>query len=255
MLGEVANIMLNERAPYVGKSAFAHKGGMHIDGVHKASDSFEHIQPELVGNNRRFLMSEVAGRSTILNKIQSIDPNLNKDSPETNEIIGKLKELEHEGYQFEGAESSFRLIIRKHLGKYKPFFQLIHFKIIGEQPCNGGNSSTAVIKLSVDGKEEITAADGEGPVHALDKALRKALEVFYPQLKQVHLTDFKVRVLETTAATASKVRVLIESSDGVDSWTTVGVSTDIIEASWIAIVDSIEHKLLKDIEKKMRVFL
>ncbi len=254
-VGEVANIMLNERAPYVGKSAFAHKGGMHIDGVHKASDSFEHIQPELVGNNRRFLMSEVAGRSTILNKIQSIDPNLNKDSPETNEIIGKLKELEHEGYQFEGAESSFRLIIRKHLGKYKPFFQLIHFKIIGEQPCNGGNSSTAVIKLSVDGKEEITAADGEGPVHALDKALRKALEVFYPQLKQVHLTDFKVRVLETTAATASKVRVLIESSDGVDSWTTVGVSTDIIEASWIAIVDSIEHKLLKDIEKKMRVFL
>ena len=255
LVSEIANVMLNERDPYVGKSAFAHKGGMHIDGVHKAANSFEHVKPELVGNNRRFLMSEVAGRSTILSKIQSIDPNLTKDSPETNEIMSKLKELEYEGYQFEGAESSFKLIIRKYLGKYKPFFQLIHFKIIGEQPCNGGYSSTAMIKLAVDGKEEITAADGDGPVHALDKALRKALEVFYPELKQVHLTDYKVRVLETTAATASKVRVLIESTDGKDSWTTVGVSTDIIEASWIALVDSIEHKLLKDMEQKMRAFM
>lgn len=255
LVSEIANVMLNERDPYVGRSAFAHKGGMHIDGVHKATDSFEHVKPELVGNHRRFLMSEVAGRSTILSKIQSIDPNLTKDSPATNEIIGKLKELEHEGYQFEGAESSFKLIIRKYLGKYKPFFQLIHYKIIGEQPCNSGYSSTVMIKLAVDGKEEITAADGDGPVHALDKALRKALEVFYPELKQVHLTDYKVRVLETTAATASKVRVLIESTDGEDSWTTVGVSSDIIEASWIALVDSIEHKLLKDMERKMRAFM
>lgn len=252
---EIANIKLNDRDPYVGKSAFAHKGGMHIDGVNKASSSFEHVDPALVGNERRFLMSEVSGRATILSKIQRVMPSVTKDSPETESIIGRLKELEHMGYQFEGAESSFKLLVHKHLGKYKPFFELIHFKIIGEQPRKNGTSSTAMIKLAVDGKEEITAADGDGPVHALDRALRKALEVFYPELKQVHLTDYKVRVLETRSATASKVRVLIESTDGEEAWTTVGVSNDIIEASWIALVDSMEHKLLKELEKKMRVFM
>lgn len=254
-VSEIANIKLDERAPYVGRSAFAHKGGMHIDGVNKAPSSFEHISPDLIGNYRRFLMSEISGRSTILKKIKNILPSVTKESIEADEIIQKLKQLEHQGYQFEGAESSFDLLVRKHLGKYKPFFKLIHFKIIGEQPSNGGSSSTAVIKLAVDGKNEITAADGDGPVHALDRALRKALEVFYPDLKQVHLTDYKVRVLENSTATASKVRVLIESTDGEDSWTTVGVSTDIIEASWIALVDSIEHKLLKDMEEKMRIFM
>ncbi len=252
---EIANIKLNDRDPYVGKSAFAHKGGMHIDGVNKASSSFEHVDPSVVGNERRFLMSEVSGRATILSKIQRVIPSVTKDSPETESIIQKLKELEHLGYQFEGAESSFKLLVHKHLGKYKPFFELIHFKIIGEQPRKNGDSSTAMIKLAVDGKEEITAADGDGPVHALDKALRKALEVFYPELRQVHLTDYKVRVLETRSATASRVRVLIESTDGEDSWTTVGVSNDIIEASWIALVDSMEHKLLKELEKKMRAFM
>lgn len=254
LISEIANVQLNERDPYVGNSAFAHKGGMHIDGVNKESSSFEHISPELVGNRRRFLMSEVSGRSMVLSKIQKVVPTLTKDSAETDEIIKKLKELEHQGYQFEGAESSFNLLVRKHLGKYQPFFDLIHFKIIGEQPVDNC-SSTAIIKLAVDGKEEITAADGNGPVHALDKALRKALEGFYPELKQVHLTDYKVRVLETKTTTASTVRVLIESTDGEDVWTTVGVSPDIIEASWIALVDSIEHKLLKDMEQKMRVFM
>lgn len=255
LIAEIANISLFEREPYVGKTAFTHKAGMHIDGVTKASHSFEHVSPDSVGNERRFLTSEVAGRSTIIKNIQKIDPAIQKDSPETSIIIDKLKELEHEGYQFEGAESTFELVIRKALGKYKPFFELVNFKIIGEQPYRVGQSSSALIKVIVDGKEEITAAEGDGPVNALDKALRKALEVFYPQLSNVYLTDYKVRVLDGGCATASKVRVLIESTDGESIWTTVGVSTDIIEASWIALVDSIEYKLIKELEERIRIYL
>lgn len=244
-VADVSNIILNTRLPYVGKSAFAHKGGMHVDGVLKLPRSFEHIQPESVGNERRFLMSEVSGRSTILNKIQKISPGLHKGSKETNSIIARLKELELEGYQFEAAESSFELMVRRHLGKYEPFFQLENFTIVG---------ASAIIKVTVDGIEEITAAEGDGPVNALDRALRKALELFYPELKEMHLTDYKVRVLDPEEATAAKVRVLIESTDGKDIWTTVGVSSDIIEASCIALTDSIEYKLLKNIEKKFRAF-
>jgi len=254
-ISEIANVTLNERDPYVGNSAFAHKGGMHIDGVCKDSSSFEHIDPSLVGNKRRFLMSEVAGRKTILEKIKSISPRIEKESIEAENIIQKLKELEHQGYQFEGAESSFELIVRKQLGKYKPFFELEKFQLMTEQPKSSGASASALIKVTVDGKSEITAAEGNGPVHALDKALRKALEVFYPELKHVHLTDYKVRVIDSNKATAAKVRVLIESTDGDTVWTTVGVSTDIIEASWIALVDSIEYKLLKELEKKIEVYL
>lgn len=254
-IAEIANVPLYDREPFVGRTAFSHKGGMHIDGVSKASHSFEHIDPELVGNERKFLTSEVAGRSTILAKIQRVKPEIQKDSPETEQIISKLKQLEHEGYQFEAAESSVELVIRKHLGKYKPFFELVNFKAIDEQPVQNGASASALIKVIVDGKEEITAAEGDGPVNALDKALRKALEVFYPELSTVHLTDYKVRVLDGKSATASKVRVLIESSDGVDNWSTVGVSQDIIDASWIALVDSIEYKLIKDFEKKYKSFL
>ncbi len=255
MISEIANITVPNGMPYIGKSAFAHKGGMHIDGVSKNTSSFEHIDPELVGNERRFLVSEVAGRSMILARIQQISPELSKDSKETREIIDELKRLEMEGYQFEGAESSFELVIRKHLGKYRPFFELDHFRIIGDQPAyDKENSNAAILKIKVDGAEEITAAQGDGPVNALDKALRKALEVFYPELKSVHLTDYKVRVLDSRQATASRVRVLIESSDGSDFWTTVGVSTDIIEASWIALRDSIEYKLLKEIERKMSAY-
>lgn len=255
-IGEVANITLTEREPFIGQKAFTHKGGMHIDGVTKASHSFEHINPECVGNARRFLMSEVAGRSTILKKIQKVSPNVKKDSEETKQIMDRLKELEHEGYQFEGAESTFELVIRKHLGKYKPFFVLENFKIIGEQPEKDSEfSAYAMVKVNVDGKNEVTAAEGDGPVNALDKALRSALEVFYPELSKVHLTDYKVRVLETKNATAAKVRVLIESTDGTHKWSTVGVSTDIIEASLVALVDSIEIKLLRDLEKKMKAYM
>lgn len=254
-ISEIANISLNKRDPYVGISAFAHKGGMHIDGVCKVSASFEHINPELVGNKRRFLMSEVSGRNTILEKIRELNPAINKESIETEAIINRLKELEHQGYQFEGAESTFELVIRKQLGKYKPFFELEKFKLMTEQPNQSGPSASALIKVKVDGKSEITAAEGNGPVHALDRALRKALEVFYPELSRVYLTDFKVRVIDSQSATAAKVRVLIESTDGESSWTTVGVSTDIIEASWIALVDSIEYQLLKELEKKIKVYV
>jgi 2-isopropylmalate synthase len=255
MVAEVSNIPLDNYLPYVGKSAFAHKGGMHVDGVIKVPRSFEHVKPDETGNERRFLMSEVSGRSTILEKIQKVSPELKKNSKQTQSIIDMLKKSEHDGYQFEGAESSFELMIRKHLGKYQPFFQLESFTIISEQSLKNGNSnSSAIIKVNVDGEEEITASEGDGPVNALDRALRKALEVFYPELKDVHLTDFKVRVLNPEEATAAKVRVLIESTDGKNIWTTVGVSTDILQASCIALVDSIEYKLMKNIEKKFKIF-
>ena len=255
-VSEIANLPLSDQMPYVGKSAFAHKAGMHIDGVTKASTSFEHVPPISVGNERRFLMSEVAGRSTILEKVQRINPNIKRDDPVTTIIVNRIKELEYKGYHFEGAEGTFELLVRKALGKYKPFFDLEEFKIIGEEPSGSeGVSSSAIIKVKVDGKVEMTAAEGEGPVNALDKALRKALEVFYPELKNVRLTDYKVRVLDTKSATAAKVRVLLESTDGEGYWSTVGVSTDIIEASWIALVDSIEYKLIKDIEKKFKAYL
>lgn len=247
-IAEISNVILLDKMPYVGRSAFAHKGGMHVDGVSKASESFEHLSPELVGNERKFLTSEVAGRMAILSHIQKVDPELSKNSPETEQIIQKIKELEHQGYQFEGAEGSISLIIRKHLGRYTPFFELVNFKIIGERPYSEGSSASALIKIMVDGKPEVTASEGEGPVNALDKALRKALEVFYPTVGDMRLIDFKVRVMDSTTATASVVRVLIESTDGVDIWTTVGVSKDIIEASWLALVDSIEYKLTLDLE-------
>ena len=255
-VAEVSNIALDPRCPYVGKSAFAHKGGMHIDGVVKKSRSFEHVPPEKVGNHRRFLMSEVSGRSMILRKLKEIFPELEKDSAETRSVVEKLKSLESAGYQFEAAESSFELMVRRLLGKYKPFFALEDFKVIGEQTSPGdGPAATAMIKVSVDGRREVTAAEGDGPVNALDRALRKALEVFYPELKEMKLSDYKVRVLNPQDATAAKVRVLIESTDGRDIWTTVGVSTDIIEASCLALVDSIEYKLMQKIQEKFRAFL
>ena len=248
----ISNVAINEREPFIGNTAFAHKGGMHIDGVNKAAHSFEHIDPERVGGQRRFLMSEVSGRRMILDKIWEVDPDITKDDAVTDRIMKRLKELEHAGYQFEGAESTFELIVRKQLGKYRSFFELEHFKIIGEQPTRGEFSSSAIIKVKVDGQQEITAAEGDGPVHALDCALRKALDKFYPELNNVHLTDYKVRVINGRDATAAKVRVLLQSTDGESVWTTVGVSTDIIEASWIALVDSIEYKLHRLEEARQR---
>jgi 2-isopropylmalate synthase len=254
-IAEVCNITLMDQSPFVGSSSFAHKGGMHIDAVTKAPRSYEHIDPEVVGNKRRFLVSEVSGKSTILQEIKKIFPNISKDDNSVQKITDRLKELEYEGYQFEGAEGTVELVIRKIIGKYKPFFKLNHFKIIGEQPYGSEDfSSTAVINITVDGQTEMTAAEGEGPVNALDKAIRKALEVFYPELKQARLVDYKVRVLDSESATEAKVRVLIESTDGIENWSTVGVSRDVIQASWIALVDSIEYKLIKDIERRVKAY-
>ena len=244
-ISEISNMIIPNNMPYVGQSAFAHKGGMHIDGVNKASHSFEHINPEKVGNRRRFLMSEVSGRGSILSSVQKIDPSITKDSKEAQKIIDELKRLEHLGYQYEGAESSFELVVRKVLGKYKPKFNIDFFKTIVENDVlTEGLSSSSMIKISVEGKDEITAALGKGPIDALDKSLRKALEVFYPQLKDVYLTDYKVRVLDTENTTSAIVRVLIESTDGKNKWNTIGISHDIIEASLIALKDSIEYKLI-----------
>ncbi len=211
----------------------------------KNSIAYEHINPVLVGNERVFLMSEVAGRSAILGIISQVASTITKDSPETGLILKKLKEKEHEGYQYEGAEGSMQLLIRKVLNKYVPSFDLIEFKVIVNEPAVETISSTAVIKIRVGQEEELTAAQGDGPVNALDKAVRNAIEKFYPEIKEMKLTDYKVRVLDSKTATATKVRVLIESTDGKEVWSTVGVSTDILDASWKALVDSIEYKILR----------
>lgn len=245
-VAEISNMSLSRAMPYVGRSAFAHKGGMHIDAVKKLSRSFEHISPEAVGNKRRFLNSEMSGRATVLDKIQEFMPDASKDSPAAYQITKKLKELEYHGFKFEGADASFELMVKRTLGIFKPHFDTLLYKTIGEFSGNDcGISASAVIRISVDGKEEITAAIGNGPVNALDTALRKALLVFYPELKSVHLTDYKVRVFDTEKATGAMTRVMIETSDGSETWTTVGASSDIIEASWLALVDSIEYKLSK----------
>ena len=182
----------------------------------------------------------------LLERIRLIDPALNKDSAQTYLIADRLKELEHEGYQFESAESSFELVVRKILGKHQPFFELREFKVIVNEPSNKVLNSSAIIKIAVNGQEELTAAEGYGPVNALDNGIRKALERFYPTIREMRLIDYKVRVLDSGQASAAKVRVLIESADHETQWATMGVSTDIIEASWLALVDSIEYKLMRD---------
>lgn len=255
-IAEIANVTLEETMPYVGQTAFTHKAGMHIDAVTKNTTAYEHVSPELVGNERVFLMSEVAGRSMIIEKIKKFDKTITKDSPVAAAIIQQVKELEHEGYQFEGADGSFELLVRKAIGKYQPFFKLHYYKILGEQPpLDKSLCSFAQLKIEVDGKEEITAGEGDGPVHALDVALRKALEHFFPAVADIRLTDYKVRVLDSKSATAARVRVLIESTDGIDQWATVGVSPDVMAASWQALVDSFEYKLIKDVEKKFKAYI
>ena len=249
-VAEVANILLVDDMPFVGRKAFAHKAGMHMDGVKKCSISFEHVPPEAVGNARRFLMSEVAGRSAVVDRIRELAPDIDKHDPIVERVVKRLKELENEGYQFEGADGSFELLIRKALGTYQPFFRLERFRILGERPSATPEvGSVAMVKIVVGEAEEVTAEEGNGPVNALDRGLRKALDRFYPRLAEAHLTDYKVRVLDGAAAAAAKVRVLIESTDGQRVWSTVGVSTDIIEASWIALVDAIEYKLFHDREE------
>ena len=246
-ISELANLAPNDQQPFVGRNAFTHKGGMHIHAVQKASRAYEHIDPEIVGNRRHMLVSELSGRTGVAQKARELGIKLDKKHPETYKLLEKLKKLEQDGYQFEAAEASFQLLLRKATGKHRTFFDLAGFRVIVEKR-EGQPISEATIKVIVDGKEEHTAADGNGPVDALDHALRKALEKFYPDLREMHLSDFKVRVLDAQSGTAAKTRVLIESSDATSTWRTVGVSENIIEASYQALVDSIEYKLLRDCE-------
>ncbi len=244
-VSEIANVVPRDNQPFVGKSAFAHKGGMHVNAVKKTSVSFEHIDPALVGNQRRILVSELSGRSNILFKAQQFGVDLEKETEKVQQILQAIKELENEGYQYESADGSLELLMKRTLGTYKEFFQLEGFRVIVERRGKKVVSE-ATIKLKVEGIMEHTASEGDGPVNALDNALRKALERFYPRLQEVHLVDYKVRVISGKDGTAAGVRVLIESADSSDEWETVGVSENIIEASWQALVDSIEYKLLKD---------
>ncbi len=252
-VSELANLPHNKHQPYVGDSAFAHKGGVHVSAIRKSPFTYEHIKPELVGNRQRILISDLSGESNVLAKAQEFNIKLNKGDKTTKKILKELKELENRGYQFEGAEGSFELLIKKSLGLHKKFFDLLGFRVIVEKRGDESPAfSEATIMVKVDGKIEHTAALGNGPVNALDNALRKALEKFYPELKEVRLIDYKVRVLSDQEGTGASTRVLIESCDGKANWSTVGVSENIIQASWQALLDSIDYKLLKEEEKGVR---
>lgn len=244
-VAELANLIPNKHQPYVGDSAFAHKGGVHIHAVLKNPATYEHIDPAQVGNRQRVLVSDYAGRSGLVDKLEAFGITLSKDHSKVHELVNTLKERESQGYQFEGAEGSFELLMRKAMGSHKPSFQLLGFRVIVEKKQDDGAPlSEATVMVKVGNVVEHTAAVGTGPVNALDHALRKSLEKFYPQLKEVKLLDYKVRVLAANKGTESKVRVLIESGDHKDKWGTVGVSENIIEATWQALADSIEYKLL-----------
>jgi 2-isopropylmalate synthase len=244
---EIANLRHFKRQPYTGDSAFAHKGGMHVSAIQKRPETYEHIKPELVGNSQRVLISDLAGRSNILRKAEEFGIRLSSDSVQIQDIVTKLKELENQGFQFEGAEASFELLMKKSLGLHKKFFELMGFRLIVEKRKEGEEPiSEATIMVKVGGHIEHTAATGKGPVNALDHALRKALEKFYPELKEVKLHDYKVRVLTAGKGTSARVRVLIESGDKESRWGTVGVSENIMEASYQALVDSVDYKLLKE---------
>ncbi|MBI4822809.1 MAG: citramalate synthase [Nitrospirae bacterium] len=246
-INEIANLRHFKRQPFVGDSAFAHKAGMHVSAVLKKPETYEHIRPELVGNSHRVLVSDLAGKSNILRKALEFGISIDPQSPEVQDIVHTLKELENQGFQFEAAEASFELLMKKALGLHRRFFDLIGFRVIVEKRKEAESPlSEATIMLKVGGHVEHTAATGNGPVNALDNALRKALEKFYPELKKVRLHDYKVRVLTAGKGTSAKVRVLIESGDDLRRWGTVGVSENIIEASYQALLDSIEYKLLKE---------
>ncbi len=244
-ISEIANVPPREYSAFVGLNAFAHKGGLHVDAVRKNPVSYEHVFPAVVGNERRLIISEQAGVASVLFKAEQMGVKLKPGSEEARRIIEQLKDLEHSGYKFEGADASFRLLMEKSLKQHRPFFNLHGFRVIVERRENK-LVTEATIKLDINNHKVHTAAEGDGPVNALDNALRKALEPYYPRLKKMQLVDFKVRVLESKSGTGANVRVFVESRDERNVWGTVGVSTNIIEASWEALLDSIEYKLRSD---------
>ncbi|EAT15164.1 citramalate synthase [Desulfuromonas acetoxidans] len=244
---ELANLIPNKHQPYVGNSAFAHKGGVHVSAIQRHPETYEHIRPERVGNTTRVLVSDLSGRANILAKAEQFDINLDSKDPVTLEILEDIKEMENKGYQFEGAEASFELLMRRALGTLRHYFSVIGFRVIDTKQKEGDKPlSEATVKVKVGGRIEHTAAEGDGPVNALDNALRKALEHFYPQLKEMRLFDYKVRVLPSGQGTASITRVLIESGDDDSRWGTVGVSDNIIDASYHALIDALQYKLVRD---------
>ena len=244
-VSEMANQAPNDKQPFVGRSVFSHKGGLHVSALMRHPETYEHVAPESVGNRRRVLVSELSGVATIAYKAQEYDISLEQGTAGLRGVLEVIKDLEYQGYQFEGAEASFEIMLRKSLGLYSPFFQLEGLRVIIEKRHQEEEPITeATVKVRVNDQSLHTVAEGNGPVNALDNALRKALEEVYPRLKQIWLTDYKVRVLNERRGTGAKVRVLIESTDGTQSWGTVGVSTNLIEASWRALVDSIEYGLM-----------
>ena len=242
---DIMNLHPDDQAPFIGKSAFAHKGGIHVSAVMKDSQMYEHIDPKKVGSHQRVLVSDLSGQSNIRFKANELNVALNGNEKLTKDLVNHIKSLEHEGYQFEGAEASFELLLRERQGTFTPFFDVVDSRVNVSYDKSGRSRADAMLKVIVDNEIEHTAADGVGPVDALNKALRKALLRFFPELSVVRLTDYKVRVLNEQDGTSAKVRVLIESSDGTSSWSTVGVSENIIEASWQALSDSLNYKLLK----------
>jgi len=245
-ISDIANMPpLNER-PFVGRSAFAHKGGVHVSAIVKRPLAYEHIDPATVGNKRRVLVSDLSGRSNIEYKANEMGLALGGNGYDSQRIVKEIKQMEDQGYQFDAAEGSLELLVKKTTGQFREPFSLLSLRVINEKNKEGQSVSQATIKISVGEEQEITAAEGNGPVNAIDNALRKALSKFYPRIKEMRLVDFKVRVLEGSAGTAARVRVLIESRDGKDIWNTIGVSENIIEASWQALVDSIYFKLSKE---------
>jgi 2-isopropylmalate synthase len=244
-VSEVANMPPFKRAAFVGKSAFAHKGGVHVSAILKNPAAYEHIDPELVGNRRRVVVSDLAGKSNIEYKAREMGISLGGNGYGSEKIIKEVKRLEDEGYQFDAAEGSLELLMKKVTGQFQDPFNLESLRVTMEKNRSGPSTSHATIKISVANEEEITAAEGDGPVNALDNALRKALNKFYPQVEEMRLVDFKVRVIDGSDGTAAKVRVQIESRDSSEIWSTIGVSENVIEASWQALVDSIQYKLSK----------
>jgi len=243
-VSEIANLHMPVNQPFVGPAAFAHKGGIHVSAILRDASTYEHIRPELVGNKTRVLVSELAGQSNLVFKARELGLDLDLDNAKTKEIINKIKELEHQGYQFEGADASLELLLREASGRLEEIFTVQSYKIIVEKTGDRPAVSEAIIKLDVAGETVYAAAEGNGPVNALDNALRQAIMRYYPELEQMHLTDYKVRVLDEKDATAAKVRVLIESTDYVNRWSTVGVSGNVIEASWNALIDSMRYALI-----------
>ncbi len=247
---DISNLSHNKHQPYVGEAAFAHKGGVHVSAVLGNPSTYEHIDPSLVGNQRKVLVSEHSGKSNILYKAREFNIDLSRDDATATEIVKSIKALEDCGFQFEGADASLELLMKKALGEHMRFFKLKGFRVNTERRSDDTDPvSEATIMIEVEGNVEHTAALGNGPVNALDRALRKALKKFYPSIEEVQLLDYKVRVISSRKGTESVVRVLIESGDRKDHWSTVGVSSNILEASWMALVDSMDYKLYKDSQK------